>query len=278
MPNQLAALEQAKSTLIDLAIKFGPRVLVAILILVAGAYVARWIGAVFDRWLNKLQLEPPVRLLLVRLARLLVVGLFLIMALQNLGVDLLPLIAGLGVAGAGIALAMQGVLGNLAAGLTIIFTRPFRVGDYVSIVGVEGQIESIDLFSTTLSHTDFSVVVVPNRKIVGEILHNYGQIRQLDLSVSITRADDLERALAAISEVVKANPRALKEPAPVIGVSALADTSISIAVKPWVRMPDYVAAGGEIPRAIVEKFSAAGVYYPALPFAIRVDSHAQASH
>jgi small conductance mechanosensitive channel len=278
MPNQLAALEQAKSTLIDLAIKFGPRVLVAILILVAGAYVARWIGAVFDHWLNKLQLEPPVRLLLVRLARLLVVGLFLIMALQNLGVDLLPLIAGLGVAGAGIALAMQGVLGNLAAGLTIIFTRPFRVGDYVSIVGVEGQIESIDLFSTTLSHTDFSVVVVPNRKIVGEILHNYGQIRQLDLSVSITRAADLDRALAAIGEVVKANPRALKEPAAVIGVVALADTSISIAVKPWVKVPDYVPAGGEIHRAIVEQFSAASVYYPALPVAIRVANDAHAPH
>ena len=174
MTNQLAVLEQAQSTLVDLAIKFGPKVVVAILILVAGFYAGRWVGAVFNRWLGKLHLEPPVRLLLVRLARLLVVGLFLIVALQNLGVDLLPLIAGLGVAGAGIALAMQGVLGNLAAGLTIIFTRPFRVGEYVSMVGVEGRVEAVDLFTTTLSHVDSSLVIVPNRKIVGEILHNYG--------------------------------------------------------------------------------------------------------
>jgi small conductance mechanosensitive channel len=204
-----------------------------------------------------------VRQLLVRVARLLVFGLFLIMALQNLGVDLLPLIAGLGVAGAGIALAMQGVLGNLAAGLTIIFTRPFRVGEYVSMVGVEGRVESIELFSTRLSHADQSMVVVPNRKIVGEILHNYGQIRQLDLSVAIGNADDLGRALAAIEEVVRANPRVLKEPAAIFGVAALTDICISIAVKPWVQVPDYVAACGEINHAIVEKFRAAGVYYPA---------------
>lgn len=274
MPNQLPLLEQAQSTLVDLAIKFGPKVVVAILILTAGFYAGRWIGKVLDRWLGKLHLEPPVRLLLVRLARLVVLGLFLIMALQNLGVDLLPLLAGLSVAGAGIALAMQGVLGNLAAGLTIIFTRPFRVGEYVSMVGVEGEVEAIDLFTTRLSHPDRSVVVVPNRKIVGEILHNYGQIRQLDLSVSIARADELERALAAIHEVVKANPRVLPEPAYIVGVAALADKSIRIAVKPWVKVPDYLPAGAEINRAIVERISAAGVDYPGAAREIRVVSAA----
>lgn len=274
MPNQLALLEQAQSTLIDLGIKFGPKVVVAILILTAGFYAGRWIGRVLDRWLDKLRLEPPIRLLLVRLARLVVLGLFLIMALQNLGVDLLPLLAGLSVAGAGIALAMQGVLGNLAAGLTIIFTRPFRVGEYVSMVGVEGEVEAIDLFTTRLSHPDRSVVVVPNRKIVGEILHNYGQIRQLDLSVAIARSDELERALAAIHEVVKANPRVLPEPAYIVGVAALADKSIRIAVKPWVKVPDYLPAGAEINRAIVDRISAAGVDYPGAAREIRVVSAA----
>ena len=274
MPNQLALLEQAQSTLVDLAIKFGPKVVVAIIIMAAGFYAGRWMGRVLDRWLGKLHLEPPVRLLLVRLARLVVLGLFLIMALQNLGVDLLPLLAGLSVAGAGIALAMQGVLGNLAAGLTIIFTRPFRVGEYVSMVGVEGEVEAIDLFTTRLSHPDRSVVVVPNRKIVGEILHNYGQIRQLDLSVSIARADELERALAAIHEVVKANPRVLPEPAYIVGVAALSDKSIRIAVKPWVKVPDYLPAGAEINRAIVDRISAAGVDYPGAAREIRVVSAA----
>jgi small conductance mechanosensitive channel len=270
LPSQLASLDRAKDTAIDLGIRFGPKLLVAILILVVGYYVGRWIGAFFDRWLEKLNLEPPVRLLLVRLARLLVIGLFLIMALQNLGVDLLPLIAGLGVAGAGIALAMQGVLGNLAAGLTIIFTKPFRVGEYVAMAGVEGRVESINLFTTRLSHPDRSLVVVPNRKIVGEILHNYGEIRQLDLRVEIARAADLERALAAIQEAVEGNARVLQEPAALVGVAALADKSIRIAVKPWVGVPDYVPAAAEINEAIVEKLGAAGVEYPRAAREIRV--------
>lgn len=262
MTNQLAALEQAKSTLIDLSIKFGPKVFVAILILVVGFYVGRSIGGLVETSLGKLRLEPPVRLLFVRLVRVLVLGLFLIMALQNLGVDLLPLIAGLSVAGAGVALAMQGVLGNLVAGLTIIFTRPFRVGEYVAMLGVEGRVEVIDLFTTRLSHTDRSIVVVPNRKIVGEILHNYGQILQLELTVGVAYATDLNRALAAVNEVLHASPLVLKEPVAIVGVTALADSSINIAVKPWVNVPDYEAACALINKGIVEKFRDAKIEIP----------------
>lgn len=262
MNSQLDMLEHAQSTMIDLAIQFGPKVVVAIAIMIFGFYAGRWAGGILHRWLSKLQLEPPVRQLLVRVARLIVFGLFLIMALQNLGVDLLPLIAGLGVAGAGVALAMQGVLGNLAAGLTIIFTRPFRVGEYVSMIGVEGRVESIELFSTTLSHLDASLVIVPNRKIVGEILHNYGQIRQLGLKVGISRGEDMERALAAVDEAVKSNPRVLKAPVPVIGVSTLDNASIVITIGPWVKVDDYGPAGAEINHAIVERFRSAGVAYP----------------
>jgi small conductance mechanosensitive channel len=270
MPTQLDTLDQAKNTLVDLAIKFGPKLFAALLILVVGYYAARWVGRIFDRWLHKLQLEPPVRLLLVRLARLLVLGLFLIMALQNLGIDLLPLIAGLGVAGAGIAIAMQGVLGNLVAGLTIIFTKPFRVGEYVSMIGVEGRVEAVDLFSTKLSHPDRSLVVVPNRKIVGEILHNYGEIRQLDLGVELVRTADLDRALAVIREVVGANPRVLKDPAAVVGVNSLGERSVGIAVKPWVKVPDVVDAGAEINKGIVDAFREAKIEYPAQLREVRI--------
>lgn len=120
MPNQLALTEQVRSTLSYLAIKFGPKVVVAILILAAVFYVGRWAGTAFNHWLSMLQLEPPVRLLLALLAYMMVVCLFPIMALQSLGVELLPLIARLGVTGTAIVFAMEGVLGNLAAGLTEI--------------------------------------------------------------------------------------------------------------------------------------------------------------
>lgn len=262
MTNQLATIEQAKAKIVDLSIEFGPKVITALIILAVGFFVGRWVAGLVQRSLERLNLEPPVRLLLLRLVRIIVFGLFLILALQNLGIQLLPLIAGLGVAGAGVALAMQGVLGNLVAGLTIIFTKPFRVGEYVSMAGVEGRVESIDLFSTILSHPDLSKVVVPNRKIVGEILHNYGRIRQLDVVVGVAYNSDLNAALAAVNDVLHSNPRLLKDPAPVVRVSVLSDSSINIAVKPWVLVPDYGVAGGEVNKAIVEAFRARNISIP----------------
>ena len=262
MNDQLETLEHVKRTVIDLAIQFGPKVLVAVAIIVAGIFVGRWAGRIIDGGLRKFNLEPPVRQLLVRVVRIFVLGLFAIMALQNLGVELLPLIAGLGVAGAGIALAMQGVLGNMVAGLTIIFTRPFRVGEYISIAGEEGQVENISLFSTVLSHPDLSQVVIPNRKIVGEILHNYGKIRQLDVMVGVAYDTDLNKALSAIDEVLQNNPRMLKDPVPAVAVSVLAPSSINIAVKPWVNVQDYGPAGGELKKTIVETFRSRNIVIP----------------
>lgn len=262
MNEHVETLNQVKSTAIDLAIKFGPKAFVAIVIIIVGYFVGRQVGRVMAGGLRKFEMDPPVRDLLVRMVRILVLGLFLIMALQNLGVELLPLIAGIGVAGAGIALAMQGVLSNVVAGLTIIFTKPFKVGEYISIVGVEGTVDSIGLFKTALNHADKSRVVVPNRKIVGEILHNYGTIRQLNLSVGVAYDTDLNKAIAAVNEILQNNPRVLKDLAPGIGISVLADSSINLAVRPWTSVADFGPAGGEINKAIVETFRGRNIVIP----------------
>jgi small conductance mechanosensitive channel len=251
-----------RKTAIDMGLQFGPKLFVALIILVVGGFIARWVGGMTEKLLLRLELDVTVRQLLVRLVRLLVFGLFVIMALQNLGVELLPLLAGLGIAGAGIALALQGVLGNLAAGLTIVFTRPFRVGEYISIVGVEGEVQSITLFNTTLSHTDRSLVVIPNRKIVGEILHNYGQVRQLEIVVGVAYDSDVGRALSTLQEVVVANPRVHREPAPVIQVVRLDENAVVLCAKPWVQVRDSVAVPGELNREILAAFRSRGIVIP----------------
>jgi small conductance mechanosensitive channel len=186
----------------------------------------------------------------------------LILALQNLGVELLPLIAGISVAGAGIALATQGVLSNVVAGLTIIFTKPYRVGEYIAVVAVEGQVEAITLFSTTLRHADRSRIVVPNRKVVGEILQNYGQIRQCDIEVSIAYEADLAVALATIRDVVRQNARVLADPPPVIQVQSLADSGVSIAVKPWTAVTDFGPVAGELNLSLVEELRRRDISIP----------------
>ena len=256
MDEPVETLQQTTSLVTRFAIEYGPRLLAAALVLVAGWFLTRWVARIAGRGLDRLTLEPPVKLLLLRVLRALVFALFLLIALQNLGIDLLPLVAGLGIAGAGIALALQGVLGNVAAGLTIIFTRPFNVGQYISIAGVEGEVEAVSLFSTKLRHSDRSMVVIPNRKIAGEILHNYGEIRQLNLRVLVTYDVDLAVATATVRELLAANPRVLKDPAPVVQAATLAEFGIGLEVRPWVAVPDYDAAIGEINPALVEAFRA----------------------
>jgi small conductance mechanosensitive channel len=254
MDRQLESIEQVRNTLIDLALRFGPRVLAALLILTVGFFIGRAVAGWMTRGLSHIEMEPPVRLLLVRVTRVLVMMLFVIMALQNLGVELLPLVAGLGIAGAGIALAMQGLLGNVFAGLSIIFSKPFRVGEYISIVGEEGRVETITLFSTTLSHPDRSYVVIPNRKIAGEILHNYGKTRQVSIVVGVSYDTDLRAALDVVSAILQKNPRVLRDPAPSVVTSQLAESAINITVGPWVNVEDLSAATSEINQEIIQQF------------------------
>jgi small conductance mechanosensitive channel len=185
-----------------------------------------------------------------------------VLALDKCGVPITPMVAGIGVAGVGIGLATQHVLSNLVAGLTIIFTKPFRVGEYIDVAEVNGQVTSVQLFTTTLLHLDHSRVIIPNRKMVGEILHNYGTIRQLDLSVGVGYGTNINDALVTIRGILASNPRIRKEPAPVIGVTALGDFSVTIAVKPWVSVDDFVNAGPEINQAILEQFRAKRIEIP----------------
>jgi small conductance mechanosensitive channel len=251
-----------RDLMVDLLVRYGFQVLGALVILLAGVLVAGWVGRLLGRWLEGQRLEPPVRNLLVRTARVLVLAVALLVALDKFGFQIAPLVAGLGVAGLGLGIALQGVLSNLMAGLTIIITKPYRVGEHVSLLGVHGDVSQIELFTTTLIHPDRSRVVIPNRKIVGEILHNFGTIRQLDLSVRVAYAADLSHALRLARDVVAANTRALAEPPPVIGIAALGDSAVTLAVRPWVPVADYVAAQAEIYQVLVERFRAQGVAIP----------------
>jgi small conductance mechanosensitive channel len=251
-----------RDLIIEMAQRYGPNILSALFILVAGVLVGRWLGNFTMRGLMKREMDPPVRMLLVRFVRLLVLILTLLLIADNLEIKLLPLIAGLGVAGVGVGLAMQGVLSNLVAGLTIIFVKKFRVGEYIALNDVQGQVENIELFSTTLVHPDRSHVIIPNRKIVGEIIHNYGKVRQAALTIGVAYSTDLTRAIEVIRQVLADNPRVLKDPAPVVGVANFGDSAIEIAVKPWTALPDFNAARVEINKAIVERFREIGISIP----------------
>ena len=239
---------------IGLAVQYGFQVLGALVMLAVGAVAGKWVAGAVDRSMARHQFEPPIRRLSSRVAFLLVMLMAAVMALDRFGFQIAPLVAGIGVAGLGVGIAMQGVLSNVVAGLTIIFTKPFTVGQYIAIVGVHGEVSTIELFSTTLIHADQSRVIIPNRKIVGEILHNYGAVRQLHLEVAVPYGTDVGRAVALATEVVRGNRRVLPQPEAVVGVKSLGEAGITIAVEPWVSVPDFGPAGAEIYQSLVERF------------------------
>ncbi|HEY7041745.1 MAG TPA: mechanosensitive ion channel family protein [Methylomirabilota bacterium] len=252
----------AHDLLVDLAIRYGFQVVGAIVILCAGFLLAWWIGSVVERPLKRMALEPPLLRLIVRVVRVVVLLFALVIALDKFGFQIAPLVAGIGVAGLGVGIALQGVLGNVIAGLTIIFTKPFRVGEHIEIVGMKGDVHTIELFSTTLLHPDRSRIIIPNRKIVGEILHNFGTVRQVHLTVTVPHGSDLGAVLALIREVVTGNARVLPDPAPVVGVGQIDVGGIRIGIHPWVRVPDVVVAEGEVYRSLAERLGAAGIAVP----------------
>jgi len=123
-------------------------------------------------------------------------------------------------------------------------------------------VESITLFNTTLGHVDLSHVIVPNRKVVGEILHNYGQIRQVEVRIGVAYDSDLANIAELIRAALQANPRVLREPPPIVQPMQFDDSAVSIAVRPWVAVGDQVAATGEIHAAVLEALRARGIVIP----------------
>ncbi len=258
----ISAISQVETKVVDFLTDYGFQIIGALIILALGVVIAWWIGRALQRWLENKHVEPPIVMLTVRVVRLLIFVAVLLAALQKLNVPIGPALAGIGVAGVGIGLALQHVLGNAVAGLTIIFTKPYKIGDWIEVDNVSGQVKEIRIFSTVLLHTDRSRVIIPNRKVVGEVMHNYGGVRQLELSVGVAYGTDLNQAIGIVRRVLDANPKVLPEPVPVVGVTLLGDSSVNIAIKPWVKVDDFVLAPVEIVQAVAEQLRAANISLP----------------
>ena len=258
-----------KDLTMELLLRYGFQVLAALAILAIGFLVARWLSGLADQRFQKQQMEPPMRILLVRVIKILVLVMAFVLALDKFGFSIAPLVAGIGVAGLGVGFALQGVLSNLLAGLTIIFTKPFRVGEYIEINHVRGDVVAIELSTTTLVQADLSHVIVPNRKIVGEILHNFGTMRQLTLTIRVPHTVDLNAALLAANQVVTQSSRVIKDPAPSVGIASVDAAGIKIAAWAWVRVVDVVPAEPELYQSLVEAFRARGIGVPASAHEVR---------
>lgn len=237
-----------------------------IVILVIAAIVARVAARVAVKALesSRLHLSSLLRDFISNTIRKVVFLVGLMMALGELGVEVGPLIAGLGVAGFVIGFALQDSLANFAAGVMILLYRPYDIGDYVTVAGESGSVTSMSLVSTVLKTPDNQVLTIPNGKIWGDTIRNVtaSETRRIDLVFGIGYGDDMDAAKTALLAILDEHPLVLKDPAPQVEVSELADSSVNFVVRPWVKTSDYWATRFEITKTVKERFDAAGISIP----------------
>jgi small conductance mechanosensitive channel len=191
-----------------------------------------------------------------------IVGLML--GLAALEINVTPLVAVIGAAGFVIAFALQDTLSNFASGLMIMFYKPFDIGDFIETSQIAGKVRSMTLVTTNVMTADNKLMVVPNNELWGKVITNVtgSSERRVDLVFGIGYNDDIGLAERVLAEVVAAHPLVLKEPEPVIRVAELADSSVNLICRPWVRTPDYWAVYWDLTRAVKERFDAEGVSIP----------------
>lgn len=188
----------------------------------------------------------------------------LVIALSMLEIDIGPLVAGLGVAGFVLGFALQGTLSNFASGVMILLYRPYDVGNFVEAGGVTGTVHAMTLVSTTLKTPDNQTVVIPNNSIWGGIITNVtgSATRRVDMKFGVGYGDDLAATQRVLEELVAAHPLVLAEPAPVVRVHELADSSVNLIVRPWAKTADYWQVYWDLTQQIKERFDAEGISIP----------------
>ena len=234
-------------------------------ILIGFKLLASVLGRVIDRGLRTVgKTSDLLRSFLVNSVRKVTMLVGVVIALSQLGVNIGPLVAAIGAAGFVIGFALQGTLSNFASGVMIMMYRPFEIGDAVSAAGVVGKVNSMNLVSTTIRTFDNQSIVVPNTKIWGDVITNItaNSTRRVDLTFGIGYEDDIGEAKAVLEKVVGANDKVLADPAPVIEVHELGDSSVNFAVRPWVRTDDYWDVYWAITRNVKEAFDEAGISIP----------------
>ncbi|MGB0662441.1 MAG: mechanosensitive ion channel family protein [Pontibacterium sp.] len=237
---------------------------IAIAIFFVGRFVAKQLVSILERIMRRMKVDDMLVAFVGSIANALLLLVVIVASLDHLGVDTTSLIAIVGAAGLAVGLALQDSLKNFAAGVLLIIFRPFREGDFVEAGGVAGVAEHISIFNTIMRTGDNREVIVPNGKIYSDVITNFSrrETRRVDLVFGIGYGDDLKKAKAVLQDIVEKDERVLKEPAPVVAVSALADSSVNFIVRPWTKTSDYWPVYWSITEQVKLRFDEEGISIP----------------
>ncbi|GLQ00888.1 MAG TPA: mechanosensitive ion channel [Methylophaga aminisulfidivorans] len=239
-------------------------ILYAAIIVFVGRIVVKWLVKMSRKLMVRANLDPILINFFSTIANAILLLFVLIAALDQLGVDTTSMIAVLGAAGLAIGLALKDSLQNFAAGVMLILFRPFKIGDFVEAGGTAGVIETITIFNTIMKTGDNREVIVPNGLIYGDTITNYSakDTRRIDMVFGIGYDDDLLKAKKLLTDIVTGHEKVMADPAPVIRVSELADSSVNFDVRPWVAADDYWLVRSELIETIKLAFDENGISIP----------------
>ena len=247
-------------------VDYGFRILAAVIILSVGAIVISLAAKALAKMLEKTRLgeKSLVAKFLVSVAVKVAWAFLIVVALGKLGVDVGPIIAGLGVTGFIIGFAFQESLGSLAAGLMIAINKPFKVGDFVSVAGLDGSITALDMMAVTLATGDNRKITIPNKQAWGAPIINFSALdkRRVDLAVGIAYGADISLAKKTALETISAVPGVLADPAPMAEVTSLNDSAVALTVRAWSKTADYWKVYFAGIQGVKEAFDRAGVAIP----------------
>ncbi len=252
-------------SLMELGISAGADLAAAIVILVAGYMLAGWAQRATRRVLDQSpRLDDTFKPFIANVVRYAILIFVVIAVLGRFGVQTASIIAALGVAGLAIGLALQGTLSNLAAGLMLLFLRPFRIGEFIDAGGIAGSVEEIGLFATRLRTADGIFIHVPNSTLLNGSIRNFSRnpTRRVDVAVGVAYGDDTDKALEVALATLKGESRILNDPAPQAMVSALDDSAVIISLRGWVQAGDYWPVLFDLNRNIKRAIETAGLTIP----------------
>ncbi len=250
--------------LIGLAAVWGLKILFAIAIFVIGKWIAKWLTNVSKKLMEKANVDKTLTSFVGSLVYILLMVFVILAALSKLGINTTSFIAILGAAGLAVGLALQGTLANIGAAVLIIIFKPFKVGDFVEAGGALGTVEEINMFSTIFKTGDNRVVIVPNSAVIGGKITNYSakETRRVDWVFGIGYEDDLKLAKNILEDIIGRDERVLKEPASLVAVSELADSSVNFTVRAWVKSADYWGVYFDIMEKVKLTFDEKGISIP----------------
>lgn len=250
----------------DGGVRWGLNILSFLVIVLLARIVAGIIASIVRKAISsdKFKTSDLLKDFIINTVRKVVFFIGLVIALEQLEVDIGPLLAGIGVLGFVIGFALQETLGSFAAGVMILLYRPYDVGNVVTVAGETGKVAAMSLVSTTLVTPDNQVLTIPNNTIWGSVIRNItaNDTRRVDMVFGIGYSDDMDKAAAIIKSVVDAHAAVLKDPEPQIEVAELADSSVNFIVRPWARTADYWAVKFGVTKTIKERFDAEGISIP----------------